>query len=207
MIIRITRLAALVATMLFAVSASSQAGYQLVASAITATPANATLGGTTFTFTPSAGGTQTGATISNFNTIDVAVTSSTLAPNSDSGTITISQTLTFTPATVGASGPAGFGTEVFTLSGTLTLVAGNSTGIASTFSGTVTQVSGSGYTVSFAGYAPPSPGSSGTGGSTGNISILVQPNTVAVPEPASIAMLGLGLVSVGGLAFRRRMAK
>jgi PEP-CTERM motif len=29
----------------------------------------------------------------------------------------------------------------------------------------------------------------------------------AVPEPASIAMLGLGLVSAGGFAFRRRMAK
>lgn len=36
---------------------------------------------------------------------------------------------------------------------------------------------------------------------------LVIPPAPLVPEPASIAMLGLGLVSVGGLALRRRMAK
>jgi hypothetical protein len=38
----------------------------------------------------------------------------------------------------------------------------------------------------------------------GGTSLSVPP---AVPEPASIAMLGLGLVSVGGFALRRRTAK
>jgi hypothetical protein len=43
---------------------------------------------------------------------------------------------------------------------------------------------------------------------TASISVIDQTFTQGVvPEPASIAMLGLGLISVGGFALRRRMAK
>ncbi len=41
----------------------------------------------------------------------------------------------------------------------------------------------------------------------GAISAVIVPTAVAVPEPASVAMLGLGLVSSLGFAARRRLAR
>jgi len=187
---RLFTLAGLAAALLFATGASSQAAYTLTQSAITTTPSPAVLGGTTFTFTPSGGGSQSGSTTSNFNTIDVGVSSTTAPPAFDSGTINYSQTLSFTGSP---------GTETFSFTGTITLLTGNTGGVASTGTGTVTQISGSGYQVFFAGYAPPSPGS-GSGPTVGNLSILVIP---AVPEPASVVMMGSGLVGVVGLGLRR----
>jgi hypothetical protein len=194
MSIRITRLAALVAAMLFAAGASSQAAYTLTASGLN--PTSATFGGTTFNYTAINPAGQTGSVASNFNVIDVAASSITAPPASDSGSVTLSENFSLT----GTSG-----TESFTLTGTFVLSSGSTGGIVSSYVGTITNLTGSGYTVLFAGYAPPSPGSAGTGPTDGNVSITIIPTSV--PEPASIAMLGLGLVSVGGLALRRRMAK
>jgi hypothetical protein len=196
MSIRITGLAALVAAMLLATGASSQASYTLTTTA-GPTPASVTFGGTAFTFTAILPAGQTGSTASNFNVIDVGAMSSTVPPASDSGSVTLSESfsLTGTP-----------GTETFTLTGLFSLTAGSNGGIVSTYAGTITNVVGSGYTVLFAGYAPPSPGSGAGAFNDGNISLTIIPIS-AVPEPASVAMLGLGLLSVGGVALRRRMAK
>jgi len=199
---RVFTLAALAGALLVATGARSQAAYTVTATAVTTAPSPATIGGTAFTLTPTNGGVQTGfSTISNVNVIDVGVTSTTAPPAFDAGPISVSQSYTLT-----GSG----GTESYALTGTLTLLSGNSGGIASTFSGVVSVTSGPtgglGYVVSFAGYAPPSPGSGGTGGTTGNISILVIP-TLSVPEPASMVMLGSGVVGVLGLGLRRRLKK
>lgn len=47
-----------------------------------------------------------------------------------------------------------------------------------------------------------------SGGDTATVAATLSiPPVTVVPEPASIAMLGMGVVGIGGLAFRRRSAK
>jgi hypothetical protein len=198
---RVFTLAALAGALLVATGASSQAAYTLTSSAPTSNPSPPTIGGTAFTLTATGGGSQSGSTASNFNVIDVGVSSSTAPPASDSGTITVGQTYTIT-----GSG----GTESYALSATINLISGNSGGVVSTGSGSVSVTSGPtggpGYLVSFANYGSPSPGSGGTGGTTGNFAITVIPQAT-VPEPASMVMLGSGVVGVLGLGLRRRLKK
>ncbi len=128
-----------------------------------------------------------------FNVINVAEPNAMLG---STGSFTLSETITIT----GGTGTPG--NVVGTLSGTFSFQNATSTFTGATF----TPNAGSfGFTVSAITYTQPSVGSVNGASNSGNISLTVTPT--AVPEPASIAMLGLGLVGVGFNAYRRRAAK
>ncbi|WP_435018786.1 PEP-CTERM sorting domain-containing protein [Tundrisphaera sp. TA3] len=166
----------------------AKADYTLTLSGLnptTFTPA----GGSRFDFAiPSA--TQTGSVAQTFNVINVALPSATGAGG---GTVTLSETFSI----VGSGSTPGSLTG--TLTGTFTV-----SGALSSFSGSFTNLVGTGFTVSGISYAAPSAGSTIGSATSGNVSFIITPT--AVPEPASVAMVGLGLASVGGLALRRRRA-
>ena len=88
-----------------------------------------------------------------------------------------------------------------TVNGTLAFTRSDSGGEISSFTpGTVinngANIGGVTYTLSHLTYTPPT-----VNGGTGNISVRVTPNFI--PEPASMIMLGCGLVGVPGLGLRR----
>lgn len=110
-------------------------------------------------------------------------------------------------------------TGTFTVTGTLTvsnvaLVNGQFSGTTSNvftspLSPTTIQVDGASLTLSVSGvtnvgYAPPTVGSPVTSAPAGSLSVNIA--SAAVPEPASLVMVGLGLAGLGGLRLRRRAA-
>jgi hypothetical protein len=222
MSIRITRLAALAAAMLFATGASSQAAFTLSTSIASVTgltgptalsAGNITIPGVTFTV-GAAGGTSytdtAGSTVYILNdtqTVNsVGVTNeqiyiNAVATDTSTFNVTLNIAVNGTNAfleTLGLNPISG-------IAGYANLISAGQTSIIGPATTSVTgSYSVGGLTV----LNLSSAATSGNANSSQNPTISATfIGTLTVPEPASIAMLGLGLVSVGGLALRRRMAK
>jgi len=141
---------------------------------------------------------------------NVGLTTTNMTAAGESFTVNYTDVVTITnPTPGGATGP-------FTINGTLTLSGVRTDGTASagsvtnryagTFSQTLAIPAGQLFNVSFGDgsvndfFGPPTVNNPG-GTANGSLGAVINP--LGVPEPASVAMMGTGLVAVIGLALRR----
>jgi len=167
----------------------------------TTTGATASLGGTTLILDNVA---RNALFVPGFNTVnigDVSVTTTTVAPNSNTFTVNYQDVFTLTNFPAGGTGPGTNATQTLTVTGRL-ILAGVNTGDGTVFNIYNPPTSG-GFVlggVAFVGAAD-NFGNPTINGASGNLggSILA----TAVPEPASFVMLGLGVGGIGLLGFRK----
>jgi len=170
------------------------------------TGAQASLGGTTLFLENVA---RAGLFVPGGNTVnigDVGVSTSTLAPNSNTFTVNYQDVFVLTNFPAGGTGPGTNATQTLTVTGRL-ILAGVNTGDGTVFNFYNPPTSGSFVLggVTYVGSAD-NFGNPTINGAPGNLGGTIFTNFTAIPEPASFVMLGLGVGGIGLLGFRKARA-
>jgi len=187
---RILFLGAIASCALLAAGADARAGYSWTTSPVSPTAAPA---GVTDTFTSISGTSPVDSLVSE-SFVTVSYTPTSASPVSGTQTLAWTETLTSTTTVQ---------TEEFAIFGPLTIYSASTGGVAANFAATIIPVLGSGFGLIPTGYS-----SISSLGKAANLGFIITPPTAPtiVPAPASMAILGTGLVGVIGFALRRRRA-
>ncbi len=196
----IVRTAACMAALFFLSQVEANAGFTYTS---TVTPGSSTTNGSTIGLTGTASTTVLSAPTF-INLFTVSDTTTAVSGSSNDFFVNFSDVLSIT----NSPPPGTTATASITITGNLHFVRSDTGGEVSFLTVNAAPytftVDGQTFTISNFSYAPPTVN---TAAGDGNVSALISAGPSAVPEPASVAMLGMGVVFVGGLMARRRSAK
>jgi hypothetical protein len=179
---------------------TSNNGLQIIGSAASTVNGVGTTGGTAIL-------PLNGANLVNIQNVTFSSTKPTVPGPTDQGNYTLNFTLTLTQIAGSGSTGTGTGNGPATITGAINItrfdIGGEvSTLVAGTQALPPITIGNTTYNFGPFTYAGPTLNNLGTG--TGNISMVITPTINSVPEPTSVALLGMGLLSLVCLRLRRR---